>query len=199
MQSLDHFAVSIPLSFCRARRFNFATLRFNFPHSRGGRCFCCRSATHAEQNPLSAEQIEVYKAFLSSYTNGSKSSNLNIANRTVPLDLSDAGNCLEGIKVESNDLAYSIIHEFDSQSILPANATLVDSKKQMAKVKENDPGRTMQQGDSVEHAVESAFASGLLTLSEVAFDKTHRYAGMNFSFGCGGLCGHGGIVILQKS
>lgn len=98
----------------------------------------------------------------------------------------------------SNDPAYSIIHEFDSQSALPANVTLVDSKKQMAKVKENDPGRTMQQGDSVEHAVESAFASGLLTLSEVAFDKTHRYAVMNFSFVCGGLCGHGGIVILQK-
>ena len=150
------------------------------------------------KTPLSVEQMEVYKAFLSSYTNGSKSSHLNLANRTVMLDLSDTGNCLKGIKIESNDPAYSIVHEFDTQSALLANVTLVDSKEQMAKVKDNDPGRTMRQGQSVEHAVESAFASGLLTLSEVAFDKTHQYAVMNFSFVCGSLCGHGEVVILQK-
>ena len=162
------------------------------------------SALADEQNPalsnrpLSAEQNEVYKAFLSSYTNGSKSNHLNLGNRTILLDLSEIGNCLKGIEFESAETVSSTVHEFDSQSALPADVTLVDPKKQNSEVKENDPDRTMRQGKSVDQAVESAFASGLLSLSEIAFDKTHQYAVMSYSFVCGGLCGHGGTVIFQK-
>src|SRR6267154_2533226 len=37
------------------------------------------------QSPMSPDQIEVYRAFLSSYTNGSKSPYLNLAKRTDAL------------------------------------------------------------------------------------------------------------------
>ena len=30
------------------------------------------------------------------------------------------------------------------------------------------------------------------------FDKEHRYAAMNFSFVCGGLCAHGAILVFEK-
>ena len=150
------------------------------------------------KTPLNKEQNEVYKAFLSSYTNGSNSIHLNLANRTVLLDLSDVEDCLKGIEIESTETADSTVHEFDSRSALPTYVVLVDPKKQMSEVKQHDPDHTMRQRTSVENAVKSAFDSGLLTLSEVAFDKAHQYAVMSYSFVCGGLCGHGGTLIFQK-
>lgn len=56
----------------------------------------------------------------------------------------------------------------------------------------------MRQGTPVKDAVDAAFASGLLTLSEITFDKTHRCAVMNFSLVCGCLCGHGETIILKN-
>lgn len=50
----------------------------------------------------------------------------------------------------------------------------------------------------VEDAVRAAFDSGLLTLSEIVFDKRHKFAVMDFSFHCGMLRGHGGMVVLQQ-
>jgi hypothetical protein len=76
---------------------------------------------------------------------------------------------------------------------------LVDPEQQAAAVKANDPSKTMAEGKAVEEAVNKAYSSGLLTLSEIAFDKKHQVAAMSFSFWCGRLCGHGGIVVFKKT
>ena len=150
------------------------------------------------KSPMGPDQIAVYQSFLASYANGSRSDHLNLAMRTSPLELSEAANaCLNGIRIEVAEEG-SVIHEFDPQVSLPTKITLVDPAKQGKKVRENDPGNTMRQSKSVDEAVETAFASGLLTLSEVAFDKTHQYAVMRFSFWCGGLCGHGETIVYQR-
>lgn len=165
------------------------------------------SATAADRKPalskipLSTEQMEVYRAFFNAYTNGSKSIRLNLANRTHPLDLAEQtgpNGCLKGIDFDEAKYPDSAFHKFDAQTALPKNIVLVDPDKQSTTIKENDPNRTMRQGTPVKNAVDAAFASGLLTLSEVAFDKTHRYALTSFSFVCGGLCGHGETIIFQK-
>jgi hypothetical protein len=153
------------------------------------------------QSPMESDQIEVYRTFLSSYTNGSRSPHLNLAKRTDALKLSDekgAGGCLKGIDLDGSAHPEAVIHEFDPKTPLRENITLVDVDEQGRVIKENDPDRTMRQGTPVNQAVDRAFASGLLTLSEVAFDKTHQYAVMKFSFVCGGLCGHGATLIFQK-
>jgi hypothetical protein len=165
------------------------------------------SATAADRKPtlgkipLSAEQMEVYRAFLSSYTNGSKSSRLNLANRTQPLDLAEQtgpNGCLKGIDFDETGHPDSAFHKFDALTALPKNIVLVDPDRQSTTIKEHDPDRTMRQGTPVKDAVDAAFASGLLTVSEIAFDKTHRYAVMSFSFVCGGLCGHGETIVFQN-
>jgi hypothetical protein len=74
----------------------------------------------------------------------------------------------------------------------------VDPKVQAEKIKESDPGRAIRQGKSVEDAVRGGFASGLLEISEVVFDKTGRYAMMSYSFRCGSLCGSGGTILFEK-
>src|ERR1051326_9017844 len=153
------------------------------------------------QSSMSADQIDVYRAFLSSYANGSKSPHLNLAKRTDALKLPDEkgeGGCLKGIDLDVSAHPDTVIHEFDPKLSLRENITLVDVDEQGRVIRENDPDRTMRQGTPVNQAVDRAFASGLLTLSEVAFDKTHQYAVMKFSFRCGGLCGQGATPVFQK-
>ncbi len=153
------------------------------------------------KSPMTSDQIEVYRAFLSSYTNGSKSPHLNLARRTSALDLSGVAGkdrCLRGIDLDGWAHSELVIHEFDPNTSLGENITLVDTDEQGRIVKDNDPSRTMRQGAPVNQAVDHAFASGLLTLSEVAFDKPHQYAVVKFSFVCGGLCGHGATVVFEK-
>ena len=44
----------------------------------------------------------------------------------------------------------------------------------------------------------SVFASGMLSLSEIVFDRTHHHAVVSYAFVCGGLCGNGSTLILEK-
>jgi hypothetical protein len=152
-------------------------------------------------SPMTSDQIEVYRVFLSSYTNGSKALHLNLAKRTSALELSkemSEGGCLKGINLDATAYSNSVVHEFDSKTPLRENITIVDPEEQNKAVKENDPNRTMRRGTPVNRAVANAFAVGLLTLSEVSFDNTHQYAVMSFSFVCGGLCGHGATLVFEK-
>jgi hypothetical protein len=153
------------------------------------------------KSPMTSDQIQVYRAFLSSYTNGSKSPHLNLAKRTSALDLSSEEGkdaCLRRIHLDGGAHSESVTHEFDPNTSLEENITLVDTDEQGRVIKENDPSRTMRQDTPVNQAVDRAFSSGLLTLSEVAFDKSHQYAVMKFSFVCGGLCGHRTTVVFEK-
>jgi hypothetical protein len=94
-------------------------------------------------------------------------------------DKKGRNDCLKGI--EFGDAAM-VVHKLYPQMTLLENVVFVDPKKQLAVIKENDPSHTIRQGKPVDEAVENAFGSGLLTLSEIAFDKTHQYAVMSFSF-----------------
>ncbi len=148
------------------------------------------------KEPLSAERIAVYSAFLKSYSHGGPGT-LNLGNRTVPLEISkdDLGGCLSGINLEPLG---RVVHVIGPEVIKGRNIRLVDPEKQRSLVQENDPSRTIRKGKPVEDAVGTAFASGLLSVSEIAFDMNHKFAVFKFSFYCGGLCGHGGTLVFEK-
>jgi hypothetical protein len=151
------------------------------------------------KEPLINEQIEVYRTFLRSYTRGNDAGVTNLANRTSPLDFwpsKGIPECLHGIEFEGLRKAGSTIHIIDSRVIVPGKIVLVNPEKQSKVVKENDPSRN--QSKSVDEAVKEAFASGMLTLSEISFDKTHHYAVMSFGFVCGMLCGNGRTIVFEK-
>jgi hypothetical protein len=151
------------------------------------------------QSRMDPDQIAVYRAFLSSYSNGSKA-RLNLSKYTSAFNLAEEKDdaCLKGIQLDPAAGFDSTVHEFDDKISLPGNIRLVDPEKQSKAVRENDPGGAIRHGKDVDSAVKAGFAAGLLTLSEVAFDKHHRYAVMSFSFVCGGLCGHGSTLIFEK-
>jgi hypothetical protein len=50
----------------------------------------------------------------------------------------------------------------------------------------------------VKKAVDQGFSHALLTLSQVAFERSGQRAALNYSFVCGRLCGNGGTVLLER-
>ncbi len=151
------------------------------------------------KTPLTDEQVAVYQAFLAQYDNGAGGP-VNLGNRTVPFELSDGDRkgCGSGLDLQDLDTLSSTTHHLSAELAREGRFTLVDPEQQTEIVKKNDPGNTIHAGKSVEDAVKAAFAAGLLGLSEIAFDREHRFAVLHFSFFCGGLCGQGGTVVFEK-
>jgi hypothetical protein len=141
-----------------------------------------RRKPNVSKEPLTDEQIAIYRAVLRNYMKESYGA-LNVSNRTEPLQLSRRfvdKDCIKGIALEIVANSVPVVHKLSRAVAINARITLVDAEQQRRKIKEGD------------------FATGLFTLSEIAFDKPHRYALAYYSFVCGGLCGQGSMLVLQK-
>jgi hypothetical protein len=150
--------------------------------------------------PLATEQLAVYRAFLETWY-GSEKAAINLSVETNMLQ--DSGQfsgegCLKGLNLEENA---GDVHRFrteDLPQLGPFSFRLVDSEKQRREVADNDPGKAIHNGTSVDDAVRNGFSHALFTLSEIRFDKDHTHAVVAYSFVCGELCGNGGIATLEK-
>jgi len=156
------------------------------------------------KDSLTTEQVAVYRAFLRFYAKGSDRL-LYVADTTDWLNISDVvkedADCSRSfgqIEFDGSKGRGPAIHRLDSSLAIAGHIALVDSASQAAKIRQNDPSKTMREGKPVDRAVSDAFTSALLTLSEIAFDKNHRTAVMSFSFSCGKLCGNTAIVMLKQ-
>lgn len=152
--------------------------------------------------PLSAEQLAVYRAVLGNWM-AQEMPALNLAIQTVPLETTGAfgdEDCAKGLELEP--ASPTVVHRFRQQDLPQLGPgrtfTLVDPDRQRKEVRDNDPEKTIGEGRSIEDAVRNGFAHGLVTLSEIRFDKEHKHAIVSYSFFCGSLCGNGGAVILEK-
>jgi hypothetical protein len=155
---------------------------------------------------MTSEQIEIYRAVLKNYTDG-KIASLNLANVTRPFlpegsFASPGKDCLRDIEIPKS-AETPVIHHLDPAVALTSKMVLVDPGKQGKKVRENDPGKTIEDAHKplsdadVANAVATGFNNGLFTFSEILFNKNHTRAALQYSFVCGSLCGHGGTVILK--
>jgi hypothetical protein len=144
-------------------------------------------------DPLTAEQMSIYRQFLADYDNGAKAV-LNVAQitRTFEADDGDLAGCMKTFNKDNSRAM--IVHSFQQDSFPADKVRLVDPEKHVI----HDPGTAIRQGQSVDDAVKAGFAEGLFTFSEIVFDSTHTYAALDYSFHCGSLCGHGGTVVFHK-
>lgn len=161
------------------------------------------------KEPLTSEQVAVYRAVLEYYVKDGAVGVLNVANRTEPLDQSgfwSNSECFKGFEPPAKTSA-PVVHMLDSSLGLDRRFALVDPDSQQKKVEENDPQklvhRAIDEGEKVtdrqlNDSVKRAFETGLFTLSEIRFDKQHRQALVSYSFVCGELCGHGNLLIVTK-
>ena len=153
-------------------------------------------------DPLTAEQLAVYRAVLANWmTQDVPAMNLSI--QTVkpeqfgPVVIAD---CAKGLELEP--APGTVVHRFRQQDLAQLGTgrtfTLVDPEQGSKEVQKNDPEKTMGDAQSIEDSVRNAFAHGLTTLSEIQFDKKHEHAIVSYGFRCGGLCGNGGTVVMEK-
>ena len=158
-------------------------------------------------DPLTDEQIAVYRAVFGSYSNGSKEV-LNVADKTETLNLSEDKDCLKGIELEPANNSAQVIHKLDDRVTKGRkDIVLVDEELQQKRIEENDPQKLMKRaiddGEKItekqmDDSLRQAFAAGVFTFSEIAFDKRHQHAVLAYSFVCGGLCGHGNTIVLKR-
>ena len=149
-------------------------------------------------NPFSADDVAIYTGILERWNSDSRSL-LNVSNRTFSIDrdLPDCG-CLKGIEPQNIANAAHSFHVLTGDVLGGKNIRVVGANKQAVIVQRNDPSNSIREGKSLETAVNRAFSSGLFSMSEIAFDKEHRRALVSYSFGCGLLCGSGGVWLFEK-
>jgi hypothetical protein len=159
-------------------------------------------------DPLSAEQVAIYRVVLADYRKGTKDA-LNLADRTEPLQRSEGSSdlgCMSGIKLADPNSA-PVLHRIDRSRAFGPGLILVDPDRQQERIHENDPQNLVKHAiddhepvtdKQLDDSIKRAFETGLFTLSEIAFDEGHRYAVVAYSFVCGGLCGNGKTLLLKK-
>ena len=161
-----------------------------------------RQKTGLSVASLNADEVAVYKAVF--YKWNSDGRTLNVSNRTFPLDVTSptplisSCECLRNLEVQSLASASHSFHYLTRTVFPERNIRLVDADEQLTIVRGNDPHRGIAAGKSVEKAVKDAFASGLFSLSEIAFDRDHHLALVSYGFVCGSLCGNGGTWLLEN-
>lgn len=149
------------------------------------------------KSPLDAERLQIYGKYLDAYLEPDKAP-INMANKTFPLNFSgptEGGDCLKGIELQDLAEVAETVHLLGLDISKGRAIRIVDPRHDHV-IK--DPGDAIKNGESVENAVIEGYASGLLSLSEIAFDKSHRFAVFKYSFICGRLCGQGGTVVFEK-
>ncbi len=163
------------------------------------------------KTPLSEEQIAIYRAVLVDYVENDAGASLNIANRTEKLGPNgiwddEDDKCVRHFKVLP-PIELSGVHQLSAAIPLGPKMVLVDPDQQGKLVKQNDPQQLIHRAiddhepvsdKELDESVVHAFSTGLFTFSEIAFDKKHNYALLQYSFWCGSLCGHGNLLVLKK-
>jgi hypothetical protein len=152
-------------------------------------------------DPLTSEQLAVYRAVLHDWMGDGKSAiRLQTVTEPFPTDGGfDSKDCLKGMDMEPD--IPGKIHRFrpeDLRQLGSDRIQLVDPETQRKEVEQNDPGKAIESGASIDDAVKNGFAHGRTWVSEIRFDKTHTHAVVFYGFLCGALCGNGGMMILEK-
>lgn len=156
--------------------------------------------------PLTAEQLAIYRVVLKNYRKDDKSP-MNLADRTDPLERQEGSSgqgCINSIK----GIAPTVIHRISNASALGPGVVLVDPERLREQIDKNDPQHLIMRAiddhqkvteKELNDSVKLAFETGLFTLSEIAFDREHRYAVVSYSFVCGGLCGNGKTLVVRRT
>jgi hypothetical protein len=167
------------------------------------------------ETPLTAEQLAVYRAVLSIAFGGDTTCNkqgecmhlsilygeggVNLSDQTTAIDHLDAKDCLKNLSIEKK-LPLEI-HHFRMEDVANLGSMkirLVDPDQRMKWIHEHNPDDARREGRTAKAVVEDGFERGLTTLSEIQFDESHTHAIVSISYVCGGLCGDGATMLMEK-
>jgi hypothetical protein len=147
---------------------------------------------------LTPEQLQVYSDFIESVR---KTNFKALSNRTFPLDLSGLGKdaaCLQGLQLEDTQESSHSIHSLGSEVLRGHSIQIVDEQQEASILKQRDSDVTTHGKDYLNDASGIPRDLGVLALSEIVFDKSHRFAVLKYVFLCGAHCNSGAILVLEK-
>ena len=162
------------------------------------------------KDPLTDEQVAVYRAVLLDYLKDSKDS-LNLSDKTRAMEgawTSFDGSCPKNHVQDVTQSSHPIVHRFPPTTVLDKRIVIVDPSEQQKKIDKGDPQNLVKRAiddhvpvsdTELDDSIKRAFKHGVFTLSEIMFDKKHQRALVSYSFVCGALCGNGNTLILTKA
>jgi hypothetical protein len=150
--------------------------------------------------PLSDDEATIYRAILEQWLSRDETTS-NVSLQTFPLEvIFESGDsipceCISSFDAESLITASHSIHNLTREILPRKDISLVDLEQRAAVAR-----RTSDQvrGITPAEIAEADIANGFFSLSEVAFDRQHRYAVVKYSFQCGTLCGSGRTILFEK-
>jgi hypothetical protein len=132
----------------------------------------------------------------------SKSNFRFLSSRTFPFDLSgvqkDAA-CLRGLQFEDTEESTQTLHSLGAEVLRGRSIRLVDAQEEPAILKEQDAYVAAHGADSMVDASDMTKNPGVLALSEIIFDESHRFAVLKSVFLCGTHCSSATVLVLEKS
>jgi hypothetical protein len=152
--------------------------------------------------PLDADEAAIYKAVIDQWNAGQRTA-LYVSTTTfsiyLPLPSEErVCGCEADLSSESLLKASHSYHLLTNSDLPGKHIRLINPHEQSPLIAKNDPGNTIREGKPIQEAVADAFASGLFSLSEIAFDQEHRHAIVRYAFHCGALCGNGSTWVFEK-
>jgi hypothetical protein len=154
-------------------------------------CSAEASKPELSKEPLTEEQVLVYRAFIENMlTNSTLELPIHLVNQTDPIVLSSFlsnQECAKGLLLEEATDSAHVSHKLPEGMILNLKIVLVDPVKQRGRPeKDNSANRVLD--DEM-----------YLTLSEILFDKDHQHAVVSYIFESDGIVGAVQTQIFKKS
>jgi hypothetical protein len=142
--------------------------------------------------------LQVYGDFIDSF---SKMNFKSLSSRTFPLELSALGKdatCLKGLQFESAEESSKTLHSLGPELFRGHPIRVVDAQEESAILRQRDIDVAAHGKNSGTGVSEVTTDPGVLALSEIVFDKTHRFAVLKYVFLCGSRCNSGAVLVLEK-
>ncbi|HXZ10962.1 MAG TPA: hypothetical protein VEG64_01095 [Candidatus Sulfotelmatobacter sp.] len=148
--------------------------------------------------PVSDEQLSVYRGFLDRLASLDFR---NLAKTTIPLDFKgfpEGRPCLVGIDLGDPSEALRASHTFGPEITQGRQLKILDSEEQKTLLRQRDSRSVADAQDSFQDSPNRGPESNILVLSEIAFDKSHRFAVMKYLLLCGEHCAYGATLVMEK-
>jgi hypothetical protein len=106
--------------------------------------------------------------------------------------------CLQGLDLESPSGSATDLHVLGPDVLGGRSIRLLSPDEESATQKERDTNAAANGGQKRGDTTLLTNDPGILALSEVVFDKSHRFAIVKYVFLCGSRCNSGAILVLEK-
>lgn len=147
---------------------------------------------------FSTDELQVYRALLNLLNSSPKTQVKSLVNQTLPFDISEvpAGAvCLQGIEFEKAPQRGRTVHSFGAEFTDGMTLNLVGPTEQAKIVPPKNSASPKQDRPADSTKVSE---SGLLVVSEIAFDRKHQFAGLKYVLFCGSNCKYEMTRVLEK-